>query len=72
MDISLCENCNSDNGGNGLEVATIRLTDRAGREYGEQRWHHGLCDKCGESLGHLDVAEFVRRHQDRRRTLDLP
>lgn len=68
MDRSYCDNCNEE----GARF-TVIVTAEPG-EYDQidgQRWHH-LCGDCKSTLMRLDLAEFIARHEQRPRSIDLP
>ena len=74
MDVRLCTNCNGDNGGGNLAPAKLVIgTTNIVDSLANTVWPAGsVCTSCLACLRNLDFAEFVRRHDQRPRSMGLP
>ena len=66
-EIKLCKNCNASRVPLHDVVVTVDENSEA-----QERIRYTLCEPCIEAFGALDFKEFVKRHENRPRTLELP
>lgn len=72
-EIELCSNCNGDAGGITRIRMIIGTTNDDGFEVAyAQNFDHRVCWDCANAAAKLDFAEFIRRHETRPRTMELP
>lgn len=67
-DLHLCDNCNSRGRYYAVKVEAHPEDDP--RAY--EREMRCLCVDCKDALFRLDLAEYVRRREQRPRTMELP
>jgi hypothetical protein len=74
MEVQLCTNCNSDNGGGYMAPAKLVIGwDNIVDSEVNTVWPVGqLCTPCLECVRHLDLEGLSRRHEERPRTMELP